>query len=53
MGWSYGKKKEKSPSPMDEGFGGRVSLASGQGNKYMTMSPIAAIRTDQVAKTMN
>ena len=59
MGCSCGKRKaqEKSPSPKDEGFWGEgtaVGLAlNGQGNKYMTMSPIAAIRTNQVAKTMN
>ena len=54
---SYGKRKEKSPSPKDEGFWGKgtaVGLASGvQGIRYLTMSPIAAISTDQVAKMTN
>jgi hypothetical protein len=52
-----GDTKEKSPGPRDEGFWGEGTASgltlNGQGNKYMTMSPIAATRTDQVAKTMN
>ncbi len=59
IGWSCGKRKsqEKSPSPKDEGFwgeGAAFGLASGvQDIRYLTMSPIAAIRTDQVAKITN
>ena len=59
IGCSCGKRKaqEKSPGPRDEGFWGEraaFGLTSGvQGIRYLTMSPIAAIRTDQVAKMTN